>query len=120
MELNRRLRRLEAAGFSEARCRRSVVTGGTGFFGESGVKLSWLERVPDKDEVLGSNPSTPTILWDLNAIGNVLPRLRTRENRGFRTACCLTIKENILKKICKKKLSTHGSVIVNQLLLRDK
>lgn len=37
MELNRRLRRLEAAGFSEARCRRSVVTGGAGFFGESGV-----------------------------------------------------------------------------------
>ena len=26
-----------------------------------GVQLSWLERVPDKDEVLGSNPSTPTI-----------------------------------------------------------
>ena len=46
---------LTAVKSPEPRGRREAT-----FWGKTGVELSWLERVPDKDEVLGSNPSTPT------------------------------------------------------------
>ena len=37
----------------------------------SGVELSWLERVPDKDEVPGSSPGTPTNLESLGKLTDI-------------------------------------------------
>ena len=42
---------------------------------ELGLKLSWLERTPDKGEVGGSNPPRPTNLVQIGAIAQLGERL---------------------------------------------